>query len=108
VGCLIPDDLRGRWHLHRGTSRRILPALLPTLPPLELFVHDSLHTYGNMRYEFQATAERAAAASMLISDDVHGNAAFLERAKLPDVRYSAVVREASKPGSFGLCVLGRG
>src|SRR2546426_394777 len=52
VGALIPSELRGRWHLHRGPSRRILPALLPSLRKVDVFIHDSLHTHRNVAWEF--------------------------------------------------------
>src|SRR5215472_12838381 len=51
VGWLIPAELRSRWTLHRGTSRRVLPPMLRTLGKVDLFLHDSLHTYSNILME---------------------------------------------------------
>jgi len=51
VGFLIPEQYKSRWKLHRGSSRRLLPALLPQLGRVNFFIHDSLHTYWNIRRE---------------------------------------------------------
>jgi predicted O-methyltransferase YrrM len=69
---------RGRWSLHRGSSTRVLPPLLDELGTVDLFVHDSLHTYRNMRREFEAVWPRLRAGGALIADDVERNRAFGE------------------------------
>jgi hypothetical protein len=50
--------------------------LFPTLGAIGLFVHDSLHTYRNMRWEFHAVTPHLADDAIVISDDVQLNAAF--------------------------------
>ena len=52
-GIAVPEALQERWRLHRGSSARVLPRLLREIRTIDLFVHDSLHTYGNMRREFE-------------------------------------------------------
>jgi hypothetical protein len=102
VGRLVPARLRARWTLHRGTSRRVLPTLLPTLPPVGVFVHDSLHTYRNMRREFETVAPFLARRSAVVSDDVHDNAAFLEWMAGRRHAYAAAVPREEKAGLFGV------
>ena len=104
VGWLIPRELRSRWNLHRGTSRRILKPLLARIGPLDLFVHDSLHTYGNMRDEFALAWPALRPGGVLISDDIEGNAAFLGLALRPDVAQSVVIKQASKNSLLGVAV----
>ncbi|MBO0684766.1 MAG: class I SAM-dependent methyltransferase [Candidatus Dormibacteraeota bacterium] len=73
VGVVVPERLRGRWTLLRGSSRRRLPGLLAELGGVDLFLHDSLHTSRNMRFELeQAWAGLGARAAALV-DDVHLN-----------------------------------
>jgi len=50
-GWVVPDWLRGRWKFHLGDARQILPQLARELPSLDLFTHDSLHTYEHMKFE---------------------------------------------------------
>ncbi len=102
VGCLIPDGLRGRWRLHRGTSRRVMPGLLAAVGAVDVFVHDSLHTYPNMRREFEAAAVRLSARGVVVSDDVHLNAAWRDWAQWPELALALTVRESDKPGLFGV------
>jgi predicted O-methyltransferase YrrM len=77
-GIAVPDALRGRWELHRGSSRRVLPGLLEGLGEADLFVHDSLHTYRNMRREFETVWPRLRTGGVMLADDVERNRAFGE------------------------------
>ncbi len=77
-GIAVPEELRGRWRLHRGTSGRVLPRLLRETGPVDLFVHDSLHTLGNMRREFEAVWPYLRTGGALLADDVERNRAFGE------------------------------
>lgn len=78
VGALIPQPLRSRWTLHQGTSRRILPPLLKQLGKVDIFMHDSLHTYRNMAWEYRVAGPYIQRGGLLISDDIAKNAAFKE------------------------------
>jgi predicted O-methyltransferase YrrM len=104
VGWFIPSELRSHWNLHRGVSRRLLPPLLARVGPLDLFIHDSLHTYRNMRDEFALAWRALRPGGVLISDDIEGNAAFLELSQQPDVAQSVVIKEANKNSLLGVAV----
>jgi len=75
-GIAVPEALRGRWKLHRGTSARLLPRLLEETRTVDLFVHDSLHTGRNMRREFDTVWPRLRNGGALLADDVERNRAF--------------------------------
>lgn len=75
-GWVVPDSLRGRWKLHIGDSRTILPALLDRLGRVDLFLHDSDHSYENMSFEFEQAFPRLAPGGLLMSDDVHLHGAW--------------------------------
>jgi predicted O-methyltransferase YrrM len=77
-GIAVPDGLRARWRLHRGTSAGVLPRLLRETPKVDLFVHDSLHTHTNMRREFDAVWPHLRDGGLLLADDVERNRAFGE------------------------------
>jgi len=104
VGRFIPDELRSRWALHRDRSARVLRPLLRRLGSIDLFVHDSQHTYRNMRDEFAAAWPFLRPGGALISDDVQGNTAFHELAGKSDVAASIVVEEQGKSVLFGVAV----
>src|ERR671916_823414 len=77
-GVAVDRVHRGRWSLHRGSSARILPRLLDELETVDLFVHDSLPTYRNMRREFEAVWPHLRTGGALVADDVERNRAFGE------------------------------
>lgn len=82
----------------------MLPELLSEVGEIDLFVHDSLHTYRNMRFEFEAAWPSLRPGGILISDDVDGNAAFEELMSMRDLACSFVLRELEKGSSFGIAV----
>src|SRR5206468_7861490 len=47
-GWIVPDSLRGRWKLQIGDTRKLLPKLLGTLGNVDIFLHDSDHSYEAM------------------------------------------------------------
>jgi predicted O-methyltransferase YrrM len=98
VGFLVPQDLRARWHLLRGSSRRVLPRLLQELGDLDVFVHDSLHTYEHMTWEFQSAWPRLRRGGALISDNVDFNRAFENFGATMAPATTFFAREESSPG----------
>ncbi|MCA1688434.1 MAG: class I SAM-dependent methyltransferase [Actinobacteria bacterium] len=83
-GMAVDGSLSDRWVLHRGASTRVLPRLLEETGTVDLFVHDSLHTYRNMRREFELAWPRLRAGGALVADDIERNRAFGElRQKTP-------------------------
>lgn len=106
VGILIPEELKSRWHLCRGTAKRILPKLLVSIQPVDIFVHDSLHTYKNMKCEFEAVWPFLRSGGVLMADDVNENCAFEELAEKVTPVFHAVVRGVKKNSAFGIMVKG--
>lgn len=104
VGRLVPHVLQYRWRLHRGTSRRLLRPLVERLGAIDLFVHDSLHTYRNMRMEFDVVWPALRPGGVLISDDIEGNVAFRELAAERDVEYSVVMQQQNKASLLGIAI----
>ena len=77
VGEVVPENLRDRWTLHTGPSRILLPKLVSELAPIDLFIHDSDHSYAGQYEEYDRVWPSLARGGCLISDDV-GNAAFMD------------------------------
>lgn len=75
-GWVIPDDLTGYWELRLGKSQRELPPLLQDLGKIDLFFHDSDHTFPCMMFEYELAWEYLKPGGILLSDDVDSNDAF--------------------------------
>ena len=77
VGWLVPDRLKSRWALRLGPSEEQLPLLLRGRGrDLDLFLHDSLHQYPTMTWEYTTAWSALRPAGLLASHDVHANRAW--------------------------------
>lgn len=76
VGFVIPQELRPRWTLRPGNSRTELIPLLETLRSVDMFYHDSDHTYGHMMWEYTSVWPYLSEHGVLISDDIGWHTAF--------------------------------
>ncbi len=85
-GWLVPPELRERWHLHLGDSQVILPKLLSDLGEIDIFIHDSKHTYEHMCFEYETAWPHVKPGGFLLSDDVNWNGAFADFASRVEAR----------------------
>jgi hypothetical protein len=76
IGAAVTPHLRDRWTVLVGTSRRRLPSLLRRIAPIDLFVHDSLHTERNLWFELTRAWAAMGGRGVLAADDVERNTAF--------------------------------
>ena len=76
IGIAVPEDLRHRWTYVQGTSRERLPHLLTELGELHLFVHDSLHTERNVRFELESAWAAMPAGGVAAVDDIDHSLGF--------------------------------
>ncbi len=78
IGSAIPTDLRDRWHLVFGPTNKKLKKTLEELGEIDIFFHDSLHTYKNMMFEFNTVWQHIKKGGFLLSDDINDNSAFYQ------------------------------
>jgi len=76
IGAIIPDNLKNEWNLIFGKSNKKLKETLSDLEEIDIFFHDSLHTYKNMIFEFETVWPFLRKGGILISDDIISNNAF--------------------------------
>lgn len=75
---VVPDRLRDRHTLLLGSSREHLPKLLASLDRVDVFLHDSDHSYENMTWEFETAFPMLGSDGLLLSDDVLANDSFFD------------------------------
>jgi predicted O-methyltransferase YrrM len=78
VGWLVPSELRSRWRLRLGQSKYVLRQLLEELKAIDMFFHDSDHSYENMKFELATSFEFIREGGFLIADDIQDNSAFYD------------------------------
>lgn len=77
-GWIVPDWLKENWDMRIGDSRVLLPRVLDEVGGTDVFVHDSLHTYEHMTWEFRCAFPMIRSGGLLIADDAAWNPAFKE------------------------------
>lgn len=75
-GWVIPQELKNNWNLIEGRSINKLEPLLDELDSVEVFFHDSKHSYTNMMYEYRKVLEKCGRDVLIVSDDIDKNDAF--------------------------------
>ena len=78
IGSAVTDELRPRWTYVEGTARERLPALFGRLGQVDLFVHDSLHTGRNQRFELTSAWAALGPGGAVVVDDIDHSLAFRE------------------------------
>jgi len=76
VGVAVGDRYADRWTYIKGSSRRRLPGLLSQLGQIDLFIHDSLHSERNVRFELDRAWAALKPGGAIVVDDVAANWGF--------------------------------
>ena len=74
VGYLVPTELRHRWDLRIGPAQKALPQTLRELGEIDIFQHDSRHSYSNQLREYLIAWPFIRTDGVLVSDDVSNDA----------------------------------
>jgi len=78
IGAAIPNELKENWKLMIGKSSEKLKEISSSMKNIDIFLHDSLHTYKNMYFEFNLMWPCIKKNGFLLSDDISDNNAFID------------------------------
>jgi Methyltransferase domain len=101
IGMAVSDSLHSRWSYVQGTARERLPGLLRELKEIDLFVHDSLHTGRNQRFELESAWEVLRPGGAAVIDDIDHSLAFLTFVREGRPRAWLAARHITGPGLMG-------
>ena len=90
IGAIIPTNLRSRWKLVLGKSNEKLLETFNKINDVDIFIHDSLHSYKNMTFEFDCAFEKISNNGIIISDDILDNDAFYDFIKDKKIKKSSI------------------
>jgi Methyltransferase domain len=76
VGMAVGGRYPDRWTYIKGSSRRRLPELLSRVGQIDLFIHDSLHSERNVRFELDLAWPAVRGGGAIVVDDVDANWGF--------------------------------
>jgi Methyltransferase domain len=111
VGMAVEDRFRESWSYIKGSSRLRLPELLSRLSQIDLFIHDSLHSERNVRFELDSAWKILRPGGALVVDDIDANWGFRSFTQtFPDHRSMICeaepirpdLRRFNKKGLFGI------
>jgi Methyltransferase domain len=115
IGAAVGDGHADRWTYIKGSSRRRLPGLLRDLGQIDLFIHDSLHSARNVRFELDRAWQALGPKGALVVDDVDANWAFRAFTQAHPGEVSLIctaepvrpdLRRFNKKGLFGIILKG--
>jgi hypothetical protein len=111
IGAAVGHGHSDRWTYIKGSSRRRLPGLLYELGQIDLFIHDSLHSERNVRFELDRAWLTLRPNGALVVDDIDANWGFRSFTQTVSGQTSLIctaeplrpdLRRFNKKGLFGI------
>lgn len=103
-GIAVTDSCRPRWTYVEGESRRRMPPLVAGVGKVEVFIHDSLHTFKNTLFEMEQAASVMPPGGVMLIDDIRSHDGFTTFARRhPDFR-TILVSTLDDIGAVGIAV----
>ncbi len=91
VGIMTWSVDKSRWHKCIGKPKTILKDTLKKIKkPIDMFLHDSDHSYASMFYEYKTVFPYLSPTAYLMSDDVNDNSAFLDFCNKKELKPCAI------------------
>lgn len=69
VGFRVPEHLRQNWGLVLEDVKNVLPKIVNSVRSVDVFLHDSEHSYENMMFEFNTVWHHIRHGGILLADD---------------------------------------
>ena len=94
TGWMVPDAYRDRFEVWSGDAKALLPKMVDKVDSIDLFYHDSDHTYDHMMFEFREAKRKLMPGGLIVGDDVSWNASvwdFADEYKVPSYNFKGAV-----------------
>jgi hypothetical protein len=105
-GVAVTDACRPRWTYVEGESRLRMPPLVKEVGEVQLFIHDSLHTFKNTLFEMEQAASVMPPGGVMLIDDIRSHDGFLAFAKRHPEFKTILVSTLDGIGAIGIAVSG--
>lgn len=93
-GWLVPDCHHTHFSVSQGDAKRLLPELVDKLDSIDMFYHDSDHTYDHMMFEFREVKRRLRPGGLIVADDISWNSSlwdFADEHAVPAYNFKGTV-----------------
>jgi hypothetical protein len=105
-GVAVTESCRPRWTYVEGESRRRMPSLVAEVGKVELFIHDSLHTFKNTLFEMEQAASVMPPGGVILIDDIRSNDAVSTFARRHPEFKIILASTPDRISGFGVAVYG--
>ena len=109
-GGLISEPERRAWRLHLLRPHAVrgdLVRLLAALPEVDIYLHDSGHSYGWQLQEYAAVLPRISRDGIFLSDDVDSSFAFIDFCRQTGVGPAFLWQRRKVIGGFRMDLVAR-
>ena len=76
IGVAVDGRYPARWSYIKGSSKRHLRKIISKLGQIDFFIHDSLHSENNVRFEVESAWSALRPGGAIIVDDIDANWGF--------------------------------
>jgi predicted O-methyltransferase YrrM len=93
-GWIVPDAYRDHFEVWTGDAKALMPTLVDEVDSIDLFFHDSDHTYDHMMFEFRQAKRKLKAGGLVVADDISWNASlwdFADEWAVPSFNFKGTV-----------------
>ena len=77
-GWIVGEEYQKFWELKLGDSRDLLEDAIGAEGSVDMFIHDSDHTYEVMWFEFNVAWRGLRSGGVLLADNIESNTAFFD------------------------------
>jgi predicted O-methyltransferase YrrM len=96
-GWIVPEAYHDQFEVQCGDAKKLLPPLVDRLDCIDMFYHDSDHTYNHMIFEFNEIKRKLSPGGLVVADDISWNASlwdFADQYRVPAYNYKGSVGTA--------------
>jgi len=104
IGICVPKQLQEKWNLVLGDSKNELPKILKKINSLDIFLHDSKHTYEHMKWEYKTIWPYLKSNGVLISDDTNWNESFKDFCLEKNLEFIDIKRNKKSDEKFSVLI----
>jgi len=93
-GWLVPEAYYERLEIWNGNAKDLLPKMVDEVDSIDLFYHDSDHSYNHMIFEFHEAKRKLSKGGLVVADDVAWNASlwdFADECGVPSYNFKGSV-----------------
>jgi len=93
-GWLVPEAYHERLEIWNGNAKDLLPKMVDEVDSIDLFYHDSDHSYNHMIFEFHQAKRKLSKDGLVVADDVAWNASlwdFADECGVPSYNFKGSV-----------------